>query len=259
MLAVIPIFYVAWSYKDKAAPYITVLVYNLFFYTETYNTIRQDIAMSMVMLAVRMFEVKNYKLYIFFQIIAVMFHRSSLIGLILPVLFLIIKRNRKNTYFVYLVVFLSLNIFTVLYVPIFTFLVDKLGFLPGRYLNNNYLYSKEKDIPFVNILVCTIAFIILFIKRNNNTKKTWYDWLNSINVIVLGLVPFATVANFVERIGLYFLIYIILAYGVGITLVKKSDENRLVYYGGVTVLFLLLWLYMYVGLGVNSILPYEIG
>ncbi len=72
-----------WSFRKKASPTISLLIYLTTFYLRTYNIMRQALAVAIVFFALQYLLNKQYKKYILYVLIAMLFHTTAITALVL--------------------------------------------------------------------------------------------------------------------------------------------------------------------------------
>jgi len=93
LLTILPVYFALKKNNGGFPLWVGMLAYYLMFYNTSLNTMRQCIAVSFCFLALQYFRDGNIKKYILFQIVALLFHYSAIVGLVTSALFYYIYGN----------------------------------------------------------------------------------------------------------------------------------------------------------------------
>lgn len=241
-------------YKDKINVTIGILSFMLLYYQMSYNLLRQMLAISIMIYALKYLENKKSVKYIISCIIATTIHSSSIIFLFLLVAykFLSNEKYKKILFVVYIVAIVLVFNYPKILNPI----LQNINISSELQYYLNYLKVKYQPIGFG---IC--RYILLFIipgiliykrKRDDNIFLFWY------NTSVIGFI-FWTTSYVTERelyrISYNFLILIIFLLGF----FWKETENKkykLIYRLILLILLFFFWYYDYFYLGANGTVPY---
>lgn len=171
---------------NKLKPYMkfsnwnAMLVFYLLFFGETLNIVRQSLAIAIVFWGLHyVFEKKPFK-FLVTVLIAMQFHVSSVIAIILYFLYYVIKKLKNKKIIVYSVSICCL-IFVMCYSKVFLFL-QELNILPSKFYSLYYI----SGIPFSPFAILTkapliIIFLTLILSKSRNGKlnetNEWYCFL----------------------------------------------------------------------------------
>ena len=263
LIALTPIYYVIWHYRDKVLPELSLGVYLILFYLNTYNTIRQNLAIGFVLYGIVKWEERAYHKYFIALIIAMSFHISSIIALIFPFIIYLCGRESENHYkrFIYNAgIMAGLSGISLLYKKIFIFIGMILPFLPRKYFSDeHYLNSESFNLPMTDFLICIISIVILLCVRWNRPEiERWINFLVIVSIIYFTGLYIQASTDFAGRIYWYFRIFWIFSIPIGIDIFKPDFVNRSTFS---IVTFILLGGYAYYIHAINNVsgvIPYKV-
>lgn len=188
IFTIVPIFSTIWKYSNK--PFISVLFfYLLFFYFQSFNAIRQMIAVAFIFSAYNDYLNKNKKWSYFKFCIASLFHYSALLCLVFPFIFKYVRINTSK----------ACVILPVTYILGIYFIPSLIPHLPlvGKY-SVYLLHDIDASFSIPRLLINLLCvFFIITSYRNNNQLKLFYA-----GIICYNLFAFSEVAG---RCALYFM------------------------------------------------------
>lgn len=235
LLTLIPIFRTAWKYSDR--PFVSILFfYILFFYFQSFNAVRQMMAVAFVFSAYNDYLHEKKRLFYIQLCIALIFHYSAILGLFFPLVFKYI--NIKSA-FVLLPITYILGIF----------IIPKLiPFLPlvGKY--SVYLIGDiDAKFSIPRLLInCLCLFFMLASKNSNKNQLKLFV----IGIICYNLVSFSEVAG---RCALYFMISQIILFA-NIDCVHPRNKYFL---NAATITYGIVYVSMLLSNNNGEILPYS--
>ena len=188
LFIVVPIYLVAYKRSNNCPIWFTMLVFMLIFYCATFNIMRQSIAAAFLLLAYQFYEEKNKSIKIIASvIIALLFHNSTIIGLILyliPMFLSKVKDSKKRLCIIYVGVFATV-LFSLNWIKIIEFAIesrilsDKFSFYTDAFENS--FRSKSSlfilttgnyfELAFRIWFVIMACFLAIFIKDSANTSN----------------------------------------------------------------------------------------
>ncbi|MCI5934041.1 MAG: EpsG family protein [Lachnospiraceae bacterium] len=260
VFVLVPVYIALWKIRKHINVDIAFLSYVFLYYIESYNTVRQNIAMSFVFLAVCMIVWEKSHRGIVFAILAIGFHRSAIVGIVIILLYWFLKKtNLHNSKILRLIIFIVVVFVSENYLLIFKFVVRVLPFLPERYLGYYYLYIDKNNVSVIRLLLEILILIILFvIERRNNFNSIQICWLSTLNLITIGMTHMASSTIFAARILWYLMLFEVLDLSLCVEIVKKRTINYFLYKEILLTFLILYWIYIYAVLRVSNILPYRI-
>lgn len=229
---------------------IAVLIYCFLFYQNTYNIMRQWLAIAAIMFGLKYIYEKKPLKYALTIIIAMFFHRTALVGAGLYLIYVILPK--RNSVFVKTAIIGGIILFVVCFQRLTNVLISS-GFMPMKYAH----YSEGDAIGFsfsdTIIRIPPIALSILLYKQMAKINKNHEYWflLLLIDLILAQLYSIMVYAN---RIAAYFTISRIFELSIACK-IKKSNE-RLVVKILVIIYIVALWYVNYIYLGHGETYPY---
>jgi hypothetical protein len=246
------------------------------FYGDTLNTMRQCLALAIVFAAFPLFLEKKYILYCAVSVIGVMFHVTGVLALLVPVVYLFMKKVPPRwLQFFMIVVFMGVILF---YSPLLG-VVLKWNLLPSKF----YRYMAEGVAFALNPTVLRIPFLLPIIMyydrfcnfmemtepwgtvsggtelRLSDTREISKEQAMGMMVVVMLLLEICTVQlrsvrPALYRISYYFSYYRFIAYSRVIKILRK--DNRAIVTIALFIYLVVLWYYQNVIQGNNEIYPY---
>lgn len=234
-IQVLPIYFVAYIYRDRQHMYNTMFVYYCLFYLMGFNIMRQCIAASFILLAFCLLNKKDYIKSFLCIFLACIFHKSTVIGIgFILVSFCLLKI--KSKYFRFFVMLVSATVLFLImanWYNVFTEVI-KVGIIPEKYGAYLDIFSGRRSdksnmfvIGTVTYLECVYKYICFFVplffiiyyKRSLNRlqKGGMYATLMALLVYALFFIFFKSGYGYrISTYGEYFLlIYIPAAYRYG--------------------------------------------
>lgn len=253
LLVLIPTYIVIWNNRKTSSVVCSSAVFYFVFYCNCYNTIRQNIAMSFVLLATYFLQ-KNKKLYCIISfIVAFGFHKSAIVGSVIFIIYIILNNNLKKWF--YYPIAMTTIIGVAFYDKIILFIYSFMPFLPKKYVSYRYLY-RDLNWPVMDTVLMTVVLLIslalIYLKRS---KKDYF-------LAMMGFIAFCglwmgNVSVAMDRLFWYFKVFIILIFPQGSIFFKKNQMNMIAY-NCLVLLFLSGYWVLYFGiLGNAEIYPYK--
>ncbi len=239
-------FYVIYRQRNEINVFVAMIVYMLFYYTLSFNLIRQSAAMSIVLYSYLYYVDKKIKRFIALSFFAFLLHYTSIIvsvGLI--IFYFITNLNKKLRYIIYVCL-----LFFVLGQNYF---LGKINFELGKYnyaLNeiqvNNSLFPIAMYMP-------VLVVAVLANKLSGSLKMAKYTYIYCIGFILMLLMNFG--GSNAYRIAFYFTISEVVLLGMVWNVFKYK---KLYYINVIIILFLLFkfW-FTFIKLGSTEIIPYK--
>lgn len=238
-LSTLPIFIRAWNYREKTFSIILYYVL-LFFYLNSYNIMRQMIAVSFVFYSLLFLEQKKMKKFYILIMMASLFHYSALFCLIFPYYLRKIKLSLP----------LVLTFIVVTYIAgvyILPIIFSKLPFI-GKY---SFYLMNDSASGSLSRLLLNIFFIFIY-ATCHYAKKNIYLKLFFAGILIYNILAFSPAA---ARLALYFIVAQLSLFPF---LDSKFYWNKIALK---TLSFLYASIYYFTMLLANSgeIVPYELG
>ena len=203
-----------WQFRkvENVSFFLSTALFCLLLYGHTLNAMRQFCAMAILFYAFSLFIQGKWKLYAILQIVAFFFHSSSVMFILLPVLWNISKMEnsvKKNLYS--LLVVLGIAVFSIAYF----FMVSLLGDMSiisdtytDRYGSSGTYLASAGDPTDLEIhklfnFVYPIAFIV-YTKFYRAAKPNILHFLLVLSIIISLLNTLSSKVMYMDRISLYF-------------------------------------------------------
>ena len=191
-------------------------------YMNTFNLMRQMLAIGIALNAYEYIKDKKYKKALLIFLIAFFFHKSSLVLLILIPLCAV--KNNKNTIKYIFIIAILLNMF----IPIIEIIISKLVPRYSSYFMTNYWRVNIKGTMVMWVLELIICFI--FYKKNNLIKDKDVFIAVSCTIIYLAFDILGLRLSAFSRIALYYRSFLMLLFPLFGCKIQK--EYRALYYFG---------------------------
>jgi len=183
------VFYALKNYSDNY--FIAVITYMAFFYLASLDTIRQALAIAIIIYAYKYLINNNLMYYIFCVIIAYLFHKSAIICIIYPLIY---------RYFNFKIFIISIITIFIIYQSVSIILTKYLGF--ESYLEIGDTFKGGALTRYVFLI---LNILLLWLTRNKHDviiRKILY-------ITTIGsLLPFLVGAHLGSRMSWFFLSYI---------------------------------------------------
>lgn len=224
------------------------------FLSYSVNAIRQMIALAIILNAVGALRDRRVLIYAAYILVAATFHVSALLFLVVyPLVF--VRCNYKKVVLGLGVIWLLGDYLLNASEPLVRLISPHLAsyFLPGG------PFSKVGDYDIANLVLCSMAFV-LYIILGVNLKEKNDDYLGRafLWVIVLGvLVCLLSGRLFIlSRVAIYFSGFAVLymPYAFANASNRKIAQKCLALY---VALLILSFIYLYMYVGMNDLLPYQ--
>ncbi|EFV02275.1 hypothetical protein HMP0721_0698 [Pseudoramibacter alactolyticus ATCC 23263] len=248
-----------YAYRDEISLPMGWLCFLCLFYGDSLNLMRQYIAMGFLFWGFHFFLEKRYWPYGLTFAAAVLFHYTAVIGVALPVLYLIFKRWERIWVKVAIVGVVALAM--IFYKPLLAHALAW-GMLPPKYqlyLSDVFKMATIKS----NLMICIfwLPGIILSLHKRDAfltfddargpSEGSFYIFLLVLEVVIFQL---RLIVFFLYRISLYFGMYKSVAYA---RLIRISEgKEKIVWTLLLGLLLLTIWGFRTVYLKENQIYPY---
>lgn len=258
LLMIAPLYYVLRKNRNCSV-WLGMLTWMLLFYNSSFNTIRQSIACSFLILSYHFFETDKRKS-AFWLVIAALFHKSSLIGLGIFAIYYFINsykggyKNVKTYKYARLIIVLCVGVGILFFTEVLATVLSVMGlggFIPYiRFRNNTILWNQ--------ILYKLPGLIILLFNFKNVEKCTsdsmFYVAMAAYSIIMSQFFGTAGAGFYGGRIAQFFAEFNIIIYP---TMVKKGKYRKILTI--LLVLYLIIYWYIYYVIsGIDSTIPYQI-
>ncbi|CRK80176.1 EpsG family protein [Neobacillus massiliamazoniensis] len=236
-----------WFFREKISFSLSIFCYITMFYFETYNILRQWLAIAIIFFAIRYLLKSRYVLFLIFVIIASTIHYSAIISLVFIPIHLFIKKK------------LSFNIILTFLITIPLALFGMKTFIGNYsyYLNSNISFGSKNinfGLSFIVNLGIIIFSLFLYLKKeykfsdSNFQKQIIFICLIGQLMSILGYIYM-----FAGRIASYATVYQIILF----SMMSKTKTLSII----IKFVIVLLGLYLfYTGLNISSQgqMPYKL-
>ena len=188
-LAITPLFIRVW--KSSKSPYAAILFYFLlYYYFNSYNVVRQMIALSIVFYSYPFWEKGSYKKAVLYTILAMTFHVSAFFAFLIPLL----KKVRMQTSLVICI----LPVTYFLGALVMPSIIPQLPF-EGKY--ETYIETSAANMSITRLLL-NVFFILLFLLSRGKGKDIYFKMFFA-GVVMYNLLTFSPTLG---RCALYFML-----------------------------------------------------
>jgi transmembrane protein EpsG len=238
--------------KDNIDIELGMFIYMFLYYLISFNLVRQGLALSISIYAITCLNKKNKAVFIFYVLLASLFHKSALICLgILAVKFIFENRNRrlmKRITFIFI-------LFCVIereMIGNFVYFIYKESYYASYFtrqteVSGNILGYFVKNIPFI-----AYGFFTLKAISDNKQYSLYYNLMTC--GYILSLLGYFTETQ-VQRIAYYFTYLSILV----LPFCAKSISNKYKVLFKISIIFLIIsfWLFNFFYKGYSDVVPYK--
>jgi hypothetical protein len=205
---------------------ILLFVFGFFFF-DAMNGIRQYIAVLICLYGHGFLTDRKTIKFIIITLIATTFHYSALITLILIPL-----RKYKLTKMNVVLMYISVLLFNVFYQPVISYIFRIINLIPyiSRYsIYESYLANDVTSKPYDFIVYSLILILSYLASKNKISKLTNFNLYSNSLVLSIFLKGIALKFNLIDRVGIYFSIYIILLLPMIFESLKFKDKRMIKY------------------------------
>ncbi|MSE04354.1 hypothetical protein GKC34_15200 (plasmid) [Lactobacillus salivarius] len=262
-LTIFPLYLSLNRYKNRYKYIVTIglSIYYLLFFNMSLNMMRQWIAMTMIMLAYVHLKDSKYVQSTIIFIIAVLFHRTAIIGLGVLITYVLLRKNKREIFLKFSTKRYNLNI--VIFITIMTLLITTVLSNSFRMMLTNLLglsdystYVNGTVAISINQIYTDIPVLLLFLmiwkRRKNIEDYTFLTFCIFSNIVLSQL---SSVMAYSSRIVLYISVFKMLI----VPIYLNNLQGRLKKI--ITLILILLfysiyWYYTYVIKGTDATVPY---
>lgn len=252
LLITLPIYFSIKKFVGEKYLWLSFVVYCLLFYNLSFNMIRQCIAMGFVMLAISNLNSNKKIIAIVYILIGMLFHLSSIVGLGIVVIYLLINSNKVSlsskikTFFL-----IFIGILLLVFSNFFVDLLNLIGL--GKY--SGYIDGNVHLMINQIIAYSPILFFSILLFKNNSNKK--YAFLFVCFIYALILLQFTSVNSFGGRIAYYFL-YLLLFFIPYLNGIIKNRNYKLLFNIIIIAYCCFYWWFFYAYGGIGETVPFVI-
>lgn len=251
-----------WQYKkiNQISIFLATAFFCIIFYGHTLNLMRQFCAMSLLAFAFSLFIQGKWKAYGILQVLAFFFHSTSVLFVIIPILWQLSKMENtklRNSYSIVAIIGMALFVTSFFYAVT---MLGNIGLVSDVYSDRygesgNYVKcaaSTGTGLGKVFAFCYPIAFVVYAKVKQTVDPKLWY-FIFMLCILYSLLQLLAYQVSFMDRLAFY------LSYIFYIVQVKifSSKKMPLVVKVIMILLYMNSWYTMYVVHGGGDIYPYK--
>lgn len=262
-LTIFPLYLSLNRYKNRYKYIVTIglSIYYLLFFNMSLNMMRQWIAMTMIMLAYVHLKDSKYVQSTIIFIIAVLFHRTAIIGLGVLITYVLLGKNKREIFLKFSTKRYNLNI--VIFITIMTLLITTVLSNSFRMMLTNLLglsdystYVNGTVAISINQIYTDIPVLLLFLmiwkRRKNIEDYTFLTFCVFSNIVLSQL---SSVMAYSSRIVLYISVFKMLIVPIYLNNLQ-GRLKKIITLILILLLYSIYWYYTYVIKGTDATVPY---
>lgn len=262
-LTIFPLYLSLNRYKNRYKYIVTIglSIYYLLFFNMSLNMMRQWIAMTMIMLAYVHLKDSKYVQSTIIFIIAVLFHRTAIIGLGVLITYVLLGKNKREIFLKFSTKRYNLNI--VIFITIMTLLATTVLSNSFRMMLTNLLglsdystYVNGTVAISINQIYTDIPVLLLFLmiwkRRKNIEDYTFLTFCVFSNIVLSQL---SSVMAYSSRIVLYISVFKMLIVPIYLNNLQ-GRLKKIITLILILLLYSIYWYYTYVIKGTDATVPY---
>lgn len=231
-------------FRNEIPIWLGILVYLFCQYCNVMNLVRQGIALSICFFALRFLREKKWIRYILWVTIAILFHTSAYISLLLLIIFKIMEGERSIWKTVLLIILSTVGVSII---PQMAKSLIGIGILPSKYLA---YVSDSVSISWAHTIYrLPVLLIATFMYKKVVDKFDMYKYLYAMLWMEMIIVQVASIFDPAYRMSLYFsyaALVIIPSFQYGL---KNDMGNKIIFYTLVVIYLVLYWIFFTVANG----------
>ena len=256
LLVLVPIYIVLYKKKNSISITFGMFIYYFLFYNLTLNIMRQSIACAFLMLSYIYYEEGSKKTCLLCTIIAVLFHDSAIIAVVLYILLSLIVNSRvsfiKQIFYIVITVIIILNIQSIVDV-----LTNQICILPIEYYKRFVSRTNTTNISVFEIIFRSVFVflpVILFILTKAKDKfKEKYNYFSLIGYVISFMV---LVSEYLIRFSYYFQFFFVLTIPSIPKSISRKGNMRIIVYTVLGIIILCYWYVIYILWGWHGTVPF---
>ena len=237
-------------------------IYLLIFFNMSLNLMRQSLALSFIFLAFSNLTNKKYNKVLYYSLIAFLFHYSSIIGIIILLIYYIFNKRTKIKYLrinseIVISLRMILGILLTLILLISLLSYKSIGQFLLLFGNTQYYGYLNGDLAFsFNQILLRLPALLMLIFRFNKIKLKNDGYFWALIIIFETIISqLATLTEYTSRIVSYFSIYSIVYYPILVnSFNKRILHNFAICF--VLIFSVVYWFYIFVYLQTGETVPY---
>ena len=247
------VYYFAYKNRENSKMIFVMLIYLLTLYLKSYTIMRQSMALGIIMISIIKFKEGKYISTIIAFFIAIMFHNSAVMALIVYAIIYINNFKRlssRSKRIIYIMMIGILSLVVLEYKNIIYIFTYNIPVLPSKfynYLSSNY-YSNNLEIVKTDAIlkmVCMFFSVFLIFAKAEKKKNDDNIYVFFLIIDIIIFILSFKMTN-ISRIGYYFfypsIMYLIPRF---LTVFKDDKTNRMGAYLIFISVLLSFWIYTY--------------
>ena len=238
------------KFKDKISMPIATLIFMTFFYSASFNAIRQLLAVSIIFYALSYAMERKLFKYMLFVFLAFLFHETALIGVLFYFLDPKSEKNIKKQELVF-------NVCVIFFIIALPILKNFIQFICNYFNFYSNYFDSNVGVKNVNFLLYIVPPLVLVFMYKRNLLKNDYRNLFLIRLMILQI-PFQYLGyfvRFVDRLSLYTSISQIVLMPILIKCTNKENSKILKFL--IVSWFIFYYFVVYILLNGNNVYPYN--
>lgn len=256
------IYKAAYDNRHKAEMWQVMLLFQILFYSNSLNLIRQYIAVAIGTYAYKFLEKHDWKKLIFWTTIMFMWHSTTIVFIALIFIDLLFNiQNKKAKKLVTAGICISMYILYTQFDNILIFTVNQ-GIIPSRFTAYLKQYSDETFLDtsstlFSVIILFFYLYLLVYLKNKQNKPELKKFFIYKSIATFLNLT--SLISKFLFRMSYFFsnITDCIFLPRALFMLKQKSKSRYYIFSLSFVFLSIALWYFLYVKNGINQTVPYK--
>ena len=249
------IYFGAYRLREKIPVHYFMMIYYLMYYNDTYNTVRQHIAMSIIFLGIVYLLEGCYKKFIPYVAIASLFHYTAILSFSFIIIHYFLKSNvlQKKKIVKKILIVACVIIICLFPQHVATYAINLLG-LNERYYEYFFNNSLTNSILLTLMYIAEVMLVLMF---SSVLKKgvVSFDYLQLNALMCLCLLQLSQVMFYGQRISAYYAIVNLILICQLPKIGKRKIDQRIIQILTIFVMFV-YWYYIYVYGEASHTYPY---
>lgn len=259
-LSTLFVFLAVYEYREDINVPFAMFVYYCFFYNQSLNLLRQTMALVVLLWGIKFIRNQQWIRYGIIVVIAMQFHVTAIMGVVMPVIYIISNSKLKKIWNCLLIV--GCLVVMAGFPTILNLLIQK-GILSSRF--SFYILEQQRGGGIARVfLFCIPILIQLFLCNKYRIEKTAeWNFLSLCTIILALMSLLAFRMTYIIRQAYYFDMYMVIfipmmARKLKITDRSLSQKYYINYTYVINVLYLITyWVIIYAVRGSGETYPYK--
>lgn len=256
-----------WKFRGIFSPALSMLYFYLLFYNMTLSTVRQCIALSIVLFGLStyissQFSKKGLIIASIWILLAYTFHSTAIFAFLLLMLAYLLSKKNINSYLFALMAVIGAVIMR-LFTSKFIVMIGRIASLfSSKYANWKYTSASGAGASGYLTLICVGLFVLLISYKLSQKQDTKISITNKIffnfNIIYFFMMLICSSITFVPRMMYYFQIFWCFPLSKVTLIFNNTKSNRRLGLFLTIMVIFVFWLYFYIISNVHGTYPYHI-